>query len=124
MIEKINKLIEQLRTSKDYALYSDLVYELHYFAIEVANSRKKLDISIANMEFLKAEYQIKNRDKYNSDRTASSYFKKDNYDKLQELEIQIAEVELLETLVNRYDRIQNHIHSWFLADMHNAKMLK
>ena len=110
MIDKIEKLIEKVR-NKDYEAYEDLEYYLMQLSIEVANKKHNVELSRSNMEFKKAEYQIENRDKYNSDRTASSHFKKDNADKINELEIMEAEADLLQAKLKAYERFANFYKS-------------
>ena len=119
MIDKIEELIEKVRL-KDYKAYEDLEYYLMQFAIEVADKKHKVELTEANMNFKKAEYQILNRDKYNSDRTASSYFKIDNKEKIQKMETMKAEANLLETKMKAYERFANFYKSdeirWLAID--------
>lgn len=110
MIETIEKLIEKVRL-KDYEAYEDLEYYLMQFSIIVAEKRYKVELWEANMNFKKAEYQIQNRHKYNSDRTASSHFKIENKEKIQKLETMKAEVNLLEAKMKAYERFANFYKS-------------
>ena len=110
MIDKIEKLIEKVR-NKDYEAYEDLEYYLMQFSIQVAEKKHKADLAFANMEFKKAEYQIENRDKYNSDRTASSKFKLEFKEKIQQLETMEAEAKLMEAKLKAYERFANFYKS-------------
>ena len=109
-MEEIEKLIKDLRISLDRDKYKDLYYNVYEFAIIVWEKRQRYEISNANMEMKKAQYQVANRDKYNSDRTASSHFKIDNAESINKLEVFKAELSLLETKLKRYDNMLKHFN--------------
>ena len=121
MIEKIQWLIEEIYQNKNYKAYEDLEYYLYLFRIQLAKKQSDVDKSEANMNMAKAEYQIQNRKKYNSDRTASSHFKKDNAEKINKLEILQAEAQLLSEYLKAFDRFANYFKSDEIRGMVIAK---
>ena len=123
MITKIEELIERIRVW-DYEAYCDLEYYLMQFSIEVADKKHKVELSRSNMEFKKAEYQILNREKYNSDRTSSSHFKIDNAEKVNKLEIMEAEVDLLQAKLKAYTRFADFYKSDEIRSLAIAKRIK
>ena len=120
-ITNIENYITELNKSKDYTIYEALEYELHLFEIEVIEKQSKFDIMASNMNREKAKYQVANREKYNSDRTASSHFKVENHERIHKFEIIEAEVKLLTSKLKSYQRMADNYKSYFIRDLAIAK---